>query len=307
MTNPYSKVSSLFFLLLLLIMLSPSNTGVLLAAEETKPPVESGTSGGQSVDKLLLTLNESLKENRKMRQEMQDLRASSEKLMTERNDIAKQAQQIVQQAVSQKDREMDRKMADMNGQVEAARKEVEALKKANGEATAGREELEKKLEEMNKANEEMKKLLAAPLAGPAQKTDMNLAKKNEEGIARAIGLVSGLNVENVELKERLVGAHFDLGNIYYDLGRYQEAIAQYELALRLNPLLVWAHHNLAIIYDYRMGDMKRAKYHYQQYMNLKPATENGEEVKMRLWEVEQLCRLEPDEPLKKDFQETQKY
>jgi len=197
-------------------------------------------------------------------------------------------------------------VADANAEAEAARKEAEKLKKANGEATAGRQELEKKIEDLNKANEEMKKLSANPGAGPARDQDIALAEKTKQEIGRAVGLVSGVNVENMELKERLVGSYFDLGNIYYDLGRYREAIVQYEHALRLNPNLVWAHHNLAIIYDYRLNDIDKAIYYYRKYMSLKPPEEEAHEEKIRLWDMEQLSRLEPDEPLKKDFKNSQK-
>ena len=275
------------------------------AAEGKKPAVGAAAEGEQSVDKLLATLNEALKENRKMRQEMQNLRDASGKLMAERNDIARQAQQI-QQTGTQKERELNKKVADAKEQAETALKEAETLKKANGEAAAGRQELEKKIEDLNKANEEMKKNAENPGAGPARDEDIALAEKTEQEIKRAVGLVSGLNVENIELKERLVGSYFDLGNIYYDLGRYQEAIVQYEHALHLNPNLVWAHHNLAIIYDYRLNDIDRAIYYYRKYMSLKPPEEEAHEEKMRLWDMEQLSRLEPDEPLKKDFKASQK-
>lgn len=303
------KRSHRFFVAFLTMIFALSGLPVGFAAEEQKSTTEAGTAGGQSVDKLLFTLNEALKENRKMRQEMQGLRSTSERLMVERNDIAKQAQ-MIRQAVMQKDRELNKKMEDVGGQVETARREVETLKKANGEATAGRQELEKKIEEMNKANEEMKKLLANPPAGSGQPQDSRLmeevAKKNAEEIDRAVSLVSGLSVENVELKERLIETCFNLGNIYYDLGRYGDAIAQYQHALHLNSKLAWAHHNLAVIYDYHLGELEKAKYHYQQYLGLKPPEEDAKEVKMRLWDVEQLSRLEPDGPLKKDFKDTQR-
>lgn len=281
-----------------------------VAAETKTGTADAGVGAGQSTEKLLATLNEALKENRKMRQEMQELRGSSEKLMVERNDIAKQVQ-MVQQAVMQRERELNQKIVDAGGQVENARREIESLKKANGESTAGRQELEKKLEEFSKANEEMKKLLANPPAGGARQAGdagamAELSKQNAAAMDRAVGMVSGINSENIELKERLIESCFSLGNIYYDLGRYRDAVIQYRHALRLNPNLAWAHHNLAVIYDYHLGMMTKAKYHYRQYMALKPAEEEAKDVKMRLWDVEQLSRLEPAGPLKEDFVETQR-
>ncbi len=265
---------------------------------------------GQDTEKLLETLNAALNENRKMRQEMQELRSSSEKMIIERNDIAQQVQ-AVQQAVAQRERELNQRIAAAGGEVESARREVEALKKSSGEAAAGRQELEQKLEEMKKANEEMKKLLNDPASGASRKaaetaSAQALAQQNAASVDRAVTMVSGIHSQNLELKRRLIASNFDLGNIYYDLGRYDEALAQYHNALRLDPHLAWAHHNLAIIYDYHFGDMGKAKYHYRQYMALKPAEEEASKVKMRLWDVEQLSRLEPDGPLRHDFSETQR-
>lgn len=275
------------------------------AADAKKPSAGGALGAGPSNEKLLSTLNEALKENRKMRQEMQELRAASEKLLMERNEVARQVQQI-QQVVSYKDREMGQKVAAANEQAAAARKELEELKKNSGDAVNNRQGLEKKLAELEKANQEMAKLLENTVGKTGPPSAEALAQRDEEAVKKAVTLVSGLNVENVELKERLVGSYFDLGNIYYDLGRYPQAIAQYKRALSLNPYLAWAHHNLAVIYDYRLGEMKEAKYHYQQYLNLKPSGEKANEVQMRLWDVQQLSRLEPGEPLKSDFKRTQK-
>src|SRR5512136_3036582 len=92
-------------MMFILIFFSCSGPRLGFTAETPKKAggeAGAGAGGGQSADKLLATLNDALKENRKMRQEMQELRSTSEKLIVERNDIAKQVQ-MVQQAVMQRE------------------------------------------------------------------------------------------------------------------------------------------------------------------------------------------------------------
>ena len=50
------------------------------------------------------------------------------------------------------------------------------------------------------------------------------------------------------VKGRLANMHADIGNIYKDLGRYDEAMAEYKMALKLRPDFVDIKMNLAIVY-----------------------------------------------------------
>jgi len=85
------------------------------------------------------------------------------------------------------------------------------------------------------------------------------------------------------LYERAIGldpdffeAHFNLGNIYHDLGRFQEAAACYDLALELNPQYADAHFYLAITLE-KTGHSAEAKPHWRAYQQLSP---NGEWVEL---------------------------
>jgi tetratricopeptide (TPR) repeat protein len=64
-------------------------------------------------------------------------------------------------------------------------------------------------------------------------------------------------------------SHLERGVALEQVGRLQDAIAETEEALRLDPTLVQAHVNLIILYG-RVGDREKAKEHYQAAVKLNP-------------------------------------
>ena len=81
------------------------------------------------------------------------------------------------------------------------------------------------------------------------------------------------------LYERAIGldsdffeAHFNLGNIYHDLGRFPEAQGCYLEALRLNPYFADAHFYLAVTFE-KMGQSQDARPHWRAYQQLAPQGE----------------------------------
>ncbi len=90
-------------------------------------------------------------------------------------------------------------------------------------------------------------------------------------------------VEAQALYERAIGlepdffeAHFNLGNIYHDLGRFAEAQSCYREALRLNPLYADGHFYLAVTFE-KMGQSQEARPHWKAYRELAP---HGEWVEL---------------------------
>ena len=69
--------------------------------------------------------------------------------------------------------------------------------------------------------------------------------------------------------DRRAAAHLERGVQLEQVGRLDDAIAETEEALRLNPELVKAHINLLILYG-RMGNREKAEEHYQAAVKLNP-------------------------------------
>jgi len=299
-------MNSWFFVLIVLASFLGSNANIAFAAKE-KETASTGSVApeGQNVEKILYTLNETLKENRRVRQNMRDLQDSFEKVTAEKNELALQVQQA-QGGVATKAREVSSQAEGFKSELDASRKEIEKLESGSLESAVKHQEVVAKNQELKETNEKLKGLLNQSVLEPERSRIIDVAKKNEEAVKNSVGLVAGVSSENLSLKDQLVGACFDLGNVYYDLGRYEDAIVQYKKALHLNPKLAWAYHNLAIVYDYHLANQKEARFYYQQYLNLKPPSEEAKKIRMRLWDLNQLSRIEPEEPLKKDFEKLQK-
>jgi len=58
-----------------------------------------------------------------------------------------------------------------------------------------------------------------------------------------------------------------LGNAYLELGRFDEAIAEYERILKLNPNYPLAQYHLAQAYE-RKGQNEEARRHYESFLEV---------------------------------------
>jgi tetratricopeptide (TPR) repeat protein len=79
--------------------------------------------------------------------------------------------------------------------------------------------------------------------------------------------------------------HYNLGNVYFRNGEYQKAAYEYEQALKLIPSDADVYYNLAIIYDFHLGDGKKAFDLYEQHLNLNPKSEMSDFIKERISET----------------------
>jgi tetratricopeptide (TPR) repeat protein len=260
---------------------------------------------GQNAEKLLFTLNDTLAENRKIRESLHDLQNAFEKMAIEKSDLADQVRKVEKLAI-QRNKDVSRDMDQLNAQLDQSRKELVKLQADNKAAVDQKMELEKKLKALSAENARSQEKLKAAIL-PAER-DKVVARmdQNDAAVRNAVTQISSLDGENIALKEQVIQSYFDLGNMFYDLGRYQEAVAQYLHVLEWNPNHAWAHHNLAVIYDYHFHWVSEAITQYRAYMHVKLASDEAREARMRLWDLEQLKTISPPPPLKKDFKDYQK-
>ncbi len=286
---------------------------VLNAAEKPnikQPAVSEGSEvaqlpDGQNVEKLLYTLNETLSENRKIRQSMRDLQEAFEKVTIEKSDLATQMRKVQQLAI-QKNAETGQRIDDLNARLQTSKQEMEKLQEENKASIEQKEAVEKTLEDIRTENTKLQELLKTSILEPERDQILERMRRNDTAVEAAVTQVAAMDGENLALKEQLIQSYFDLGNTFYDLGRFQDAAVQYLSVLEWDPNHAWAHHNLAIIYDYHLHQVRPAVLHYQKYLHLKLASDDAKEVRMRLWDLEQLSNLEPDQPLRQDFKKFRK-
>jgi tetratricopeptide (TPR) repeat protein len=73
----------------------------------------------------------------------------------------------------------------------------------------------------------------------------------------------------VRTSPRFAGAHFNLGRAYGKAGRFPEAAAAYEEALRIDPTFPQARHDVALLYlGFDMTD--RAREHCRELEKIDP-------------------------------------
>ncbi len=78
-----------------------------------------------------------------------------------------------------------------------------------------------------------------------------------------------------------VEAWNNLGNTLSDEGRPEEAVHAYEQALSLEPAYMDAHYNLAETLDH-CGERQRAEHHWREYLRLDPNSKWAKKVRERL-------------------------
>ena len=79
-------------------------------------------------------------------------------------------------------------------------------------------------------------------------------------------------------------AHFNVGNLYDEIGKVSEARRHYERALELNPHYADAHFNLALLCE-RHGDALRAVRHWKAYLKIDSTTEWAEIARRQLTQL----------------------
>ncbi|MEI7947569.1 MAG: tetratricopeptide repeat protein, partial [bacterium] len=213
----------------------------------------------------------------------------------------------VEKLAIQRNQDVGRQVNELNVQLAQSKKELDELQSSGKFSVDQKNELEKKVEALSAEN--AKALASVKIAILPEERDQIVARmeQNDVAVKNAMGQISSLDRENVTLKEQVIQSYFDLGNMFYDLGRYQEAVAQYLHVLEWNPQHAWAHHNLAVIYDYHLHRVNDAIVQYRAYMNVKLASEEARESRMRLWDLEQTKSIAPAYPLKKEYKDYREF
>jgi len=78
-------------------------------------------------------------------------------------------------------------------------------------------------------------------------------------------------------RERALG-YYNLGVVYTQAQRYDEAVEAYEQSLEFNPKNADAHYNLGLLYERVKAQSDKAAWHYRKYLELNPEAEDRDEV-----------------------------
>lgn len=92
-------------------------------------------------------------------------------------------------------------------------------------------------------------------------------------------------VQQVNKKEQR-DLHYNMAAVYSKEGRHREAEQEYLKALVVDPTDAGSHYNLGILYEDVFGDRRRAAMHYRAYLKLAPNSEDVDQVKSWLLQMD---------------------
>lgn len=270
--------------------------------EETTPTAAESPREGSNIEEVLKTLDEALKENRKLRQQVTGMEEDIKRAPGESNLLKSQIRSLQHELLESRQRnESDRKA--LNGRLaELKNKDAELSQQA-----AGMEQLRKRTGQRSKKLrrdiERFRRLLKNTILTEERDEYRSLIQRAEEQSNRAVKELSEVELNHEIMQRELANAYYDLGNKFFESKNYKEALTQYEKAIVLNPSDAWAHHNLGVIYDYYIQNKEAALSHYQQYLQIKPAAEEAREIRTRVMDLKLGSLLIPSTPTQKDFKE----
>jgi tetratricopeptide (TPR) repeat protein len=146
-------------------------------------------------------------------------------------------------------------------------KEKESLQEKVKEAQRTISEKEDKLQSLN---ENLKKL-EKQIAKEKQVGDEKLVKEKKD-------LEEKIKSQEEALKKERGLYHYNLAVAYTQANLYDEAIEAYEKSLTFDQNNAEAHYNLGLLYQNIKQDPEKAVEHYRKYLELKPDSEDKEEV-----------------------------
>jgi len=101
----------------------------------------------------------------------------------------------------------------------------------------------------------------------------------QDNLKNALSELSDATEDLSRLKKEVADMHYNMGVIFQEDNKWDEAAMEYKKVLESDPKDADAHYNLALIYDTAKNDRKQALYHYRKYIELKPEADDILKVK----------------------------
>ncbi len=107
--------------------------------------------------------------------------------------------------------------------------------------------------------------------------------------------------EDPKLKLDAAKAHYNMGNIYYNKGKYEISAREYYQAVTLMPDDPDSHYNLAFVSSENLRDYKTALKHYKMYLYLAPKAKDKDFVQEKIIEAQLILKSTVASELEEDI------
>ncbi|MEE9518704.1 MAG: tetratricopeptide repeat protein, partial [bacterium] len=183
-------------------------------------------------------------------------------------------------------------LAERLKEMEQVRAQVDALEESRKASVQekGKEESQASSEQEKGKLEANGTKLEAALENLQKAYDAEQAKTERftEERADMIGLV-------IRLRSDMVTLHHTIGINYNNLGKNDEALKAFLMALKLDPNHAESHFELARLYMEHLGDKESAVAHFRRYLRLRPEANNAERIKGWLLRTETELRAKKNQ------------
>ena len=129
---------------------------------------------------------------------------------------------------------------------------------------------------------------------------MNDVSSYEDKTLELLAKIDAFSEEDPTLRMDAAKAHYNMGNIYFQKGKYEIASREYYQAVTLMPDDPDAHYNLAYVSGEHLNDFKTALKHYKMYLYLKPSALDAHLIRGKINEAELALRSVVESPLEED-------
>jgi len=119
----------------------------------------------------------------------------------------------------------------------------------------------------------------------SQKDELKAQAKEIKRLSRG-GDSEPVSVHTADVSEDNMDLYFNLAVLYVKTGDYKKAEKEFLKLLRLQPDAADIHYNLGILYDDHLDDSRKAIKHYKLFVELKPDSDQAEQVNLWLLELE---------------------
>jgi len=140
-------------------------------------------------------------------------------------------------------------------------------------------------------------LLYVPSTAISQEESGSNAISRESKTLELLSRIDAFSEQDPKIREDAARAHYNMGNIYYQKGKYEIASREYYQAVALMPDDPDAHYNLAYVSGEHLNDFKTALKHYQMYLYLRPDAKDAHLVRNKINEAALAIRSIVDSPL----------
>lgn len=269
----------------------------------------SGDTGGLldskadiGMETIVITLNKTLEENKKLQSETEKLQMQFQKLAMENNVLKAQIIELNEGRYRLRDEERklrkdaEQKASDLERVIGELKQEKEVFLRVS-------DETEKKIAAVSAENKKLKELISV-MSPEGEKTAYDkLVEHLGEGNEPMGSSGDGGEKVSKQVEVELGALYYSLGNMLLEEGDYKGAEGKYKKALELNPKDSWAHYNLGVLFDFYLNNDPEAVVHYKEYLRLAPDAEDANKIRERLSEMDLMTYVIPAQPIKKDFDE----